>query len=136
MVQRAPRAGEVEREALERKRGRVALDERRIRRRALSRGVEQLGDEIDPDDLTDERRQRERQRACTGADVQRTLVPPEGRDERAQLLAHLLDLLTRVRGDALGRCGEAGADGVVVRHPPTTSRRARRGSELIPVTSS
>ena len=74
VVQRAARAREIEREVLERQRRHVGLDERGVRRRIAPRGLEQLGNEIDADDLPDERREREGERARAGARVERALV--------------------------------------------------------------
>ena len=136
MVQRPPRASEIERVVLERQSGRVALDEHRVRRCIRARGSEQLRDEVDADDVPDERRERQRQRSRAGAGVEHALVSAEGREERLQLLAQALDLTPRVRGNALGGLGEARAHGVVVAHASTTSRLARRGCESMPVTIS
>src|SRR5207247_966400 len=92
VMQRAPRAGEIERARLERKVRRVSLHERDVCRRVLAGPVEQLGNDVHAHDLTDERRERERERARTGPAVDRTLVSIR-RDEGAELLAHGFDLL-------------------------------------------
>ena len=101
VVQRPPRAGEVERAGLERQLGRVALDERDVRRCVAAGSLQQLGDDVDADDLADERRQRERERSRARAAVDRTLVPGRS-DEPPKLLAHRLDLTRGVFGDELG----------------------------------
>ena len=48
--------------------------------RALPRLREQLGDEIDTDDLPDERREREGKGARAGADVERALLARQGQE--------------------------------------------------------
>ena len=113
-MQRAPRAGEIEGARLERKVRRVALDEHDVLRRAFASEPEQLGDDVDADDLADERRQCERQRARTGPAVDRPLISVRC-DEGAQLLAYRLDLLPSVIRDALGRRPEARAHVIDVR---------------------
>ncbi len=57
-------------------------------RRAQARLGEQLGRAVDADDLADMRRERERERACSGARVERTLVPRR-LDEAADVLGQL-----------------------------------------------
>ena len=114
VMERAPRAGEIERAGLERKLRRIPLDERDVVRRPFARPLEQLGDDVDADDLADERRQRECKRARAGPAVERALVSTRSH-EGAKLLAHRLDLLLGVSRDALGRCTEARAHVVDVR---------------------
>ena len=72
VVQRARRAGEIERAALVRQRGRVRLDELDVRGRPLAALVDQLRDDVDADDLAHERRESDRERA--GADIERALL--------------------------------------------------------------
>ena len=80
-------------------------------------------------------RERERERAGAGPDVERTLVSlrldevDEPRLERRQPPQRRL-------GDKVGVLGEACADGVVVAQESVTTRLVRRGSELMPVASS
>ena len=92
--------------------GRVPLEEGDVLEafRALACLLEKLRDEVDPDDLADVRRERERQCARTGARVERALVPGR-RDEadhvplergRARVLK-LRDPLSRPR-EPLARC--------------------------------
>ena len=50
--------------------------------------IEQCRNTVDADDVPDERREGEGERACSGADVERTLVPG-GRDECPHLLGEL-----------------------------------------------
>jgi hypothetical protein len=102
VVERAVRADEIEGAVGERQRGSVPLEELRVRESARPRELDELRHRIEPDDLTHERRQRERQRADPGADVEGALVAA-----RLGELAHLLRELRRAgvlpRCDALGR---------------------------------
>jgi hypothetical protein len=105
VMQRAARARKVERTGLERQARSIALDERHIRRRIRARALEQLGNEVDPDDVAHERRERERKRSRTGAHVHRPLVAA-WHDERLELLAHHVHLLPCVLRDAVRGRGE------------------------------
>jgi hypothetical protein len=73
-MERALRGGEVEGAVVKGQRRTIALDELRVRKRSGARQLEQLGDRIEPDDLSHERRERERQCARAGADVERALA--------------------------------------------------------------
>ena len=114
VMQRAPRAGEIERARVEREVRRVTFDERDVLGRPFTGPLEELGDDVHAHDLTDERRQRECKRARTGPAVDRTLVSGR-RDEGADLFAHGFDLLSGVIRDALGGRAEARAHVVDVR---------------------
>src|SRR5205823_13710807 len=76
-----------------------------VRWRALSTLGEQLGDDVDADDLAHERRQRNRERAGPGADVERPLVARQ-RQQLGDPLARLLRAPVLLRGDERGRLGE------------------------------
>ena len=136
VVQRAPAAREVERAVLELERRRVPFEEARVGGRILARRREQLGDEVDADDLADERREGECERARARSRVEHALVAAERREELRELLSQRVDLRARVRDERLGVLAEARAHRVVVAHASTTVRRVRRGSEVIRVTSS
>jgi len=73
VVQRPARADEVEGPRLERQARRVAFDERDISRSLCTSALEQLVDDVDADDLTDERRECECERPGAGPDVERAL---------------------------------------------------------------
>src|SRR5207247_2453230 len=122
--------------AFEREVHHVTLDERGVGRGVTPGRVEQLRHEIDADDVPDEWCERKREGPGARARIQCVLVAVDRSKERTELLAHLLDLLPRMRGDTLRRRAEARADCVLVRHVSTTVRCARRGSETMPVTSS
>src|SRR2546423_1620309 len=78
VVQRARRRDEVEGGSVERERSCVALDELDVRGCTLATLGKELGNEVDADDLADERSQRDRERARAGADVEGALVPGQG----------------------------------------------------------
>ena len=123
VVQRPARAREVEGAGVERQIRRVPLDERRIRRCVRPRPLEQLRDDVHTDDLTDERRQCERERPGTGAHVEGTLIAVR-QHEGLELLAHHLHLLLCVFGDKVSRRAETCAHVVDVR---LLSHRSRYG---------
>ena len=104
-MQRARRRDQVEGGAVERQRGRVALDELDVRGRTLATLGEELGNEVDADDLAHERRQRDRQRARAGADVEGPLVPGR-RQQVGDSFARLRRAPVLLRGDERGRLGE------------------------------
>jgi hypothetical protein len=76
-VQRPQRPSEIEGPVVERELRRVALDEADVREPLcpLASLLEQLGNEVDPHDLADMRRQREGERSRAGARVKRSLIP-------------------------------------------------------------
>ncbi len=114
VVQRAARAGEVERAGFEGEARRIALDEAGVRRRVGAGVLEQLRNDVDSDDLAHEWRERQCQRPRTGADVERPFVAGR-RDERLQLLSHRLHLTVGMLGDAFGSGAEPCAHLVDVR---------------------
>ena len=105
MVQRARRRDQVEGGAVERQRGRVALDELDVRGRTLATLGEELGNEVDADDLAHERRQRNRERTRAGADVEGTLVPGQ-RQQVGDSFARLRRAPVLLSSDERGRLGE------------------------------
>ena len=111
MVERAQRAGEVERGVVERQPRRIRLDELGIGGRPLAREREQLRHEIDTDDLAHQRREGESERARTGAHVERTLVASR-LHERAHALGERGCAIILALGHASGRA-----------RPPVRSRR-------------
>ena len=131
MVQRPARADEIEGAGLERKACRIAFDERDIRRRARASPLEQLGDDVDADDLANERCEREGQRPGAGPDVEGSLVAVRG-DERLQLLAHHLHLLLGVLRHARRRRAEARANLVGVRAVRRMWRLRHRSPSVVP----
>ena len=127
VVQRAQGSDEVERAALEVETRRVAFHEGdvRVRGRTGARLLEQLGDEVDSDDLAHVRREREGERPCPRADVERTLVA-RGEHERSHALLELGGASVLARGDQVGLRAEAGAHDVVtlVRHRSPSAAHA------------
>ena len=106
VVQRARGRHDVERGALEGQRHRVAFDQLDVGRSPLASFGEQLGDDVDAHDLTDVRRQRERERAGARADIQCPLLAAQ-RQEAAEPFLRLCGAPILVRRDELGRLGEA-----------------------------
>ena len=132
VVQNPHAARDVERSVLERQGGRVADDELAVRRRELVARCDEVGREVDADDVLDEGRQRERERTGSAAAVQRALAAVERRQE-------LLDaILERRRAPFLAR--QAVSDHVTHRRPHAplgwparrSRRRSHRGSCLKP----
>ena len=105
VVQRARRRDEVEGGSVERERSCVALDELDVRGRALATLGKELGNEVDADDLADERSQRDRERARAGADVEGALVPGQGQ-QVGDSFARLRRAPVLLRGDERGRLRE------------------------------
>src|SRR5439155_26006111 len=133
VVQRADAGGEVEGSLLEGKPRRVPLEEAHVREPAgPAAGLfEQLGDEIDADDLPHERSDRKGEGAGAGARVEDPLVAAR-LDERTHLLAQLFAAAFLPLGHERGRSGEAVANRLSVRvvwraqGPPLSWRRYRR----------
>ena len=96
VVERPRADGQVEARRLERKRGRIALDERDVADvPAEAPGFgEQLGRRVEPDDLTDDRRESERERSGSGSRVESALVPGE--------LTEVAEAHGKLRDGALG----------------------------------
>ena len=76
-----------------------------VRRRALATLGEQLGNEVDADDLAHERRQCDRERARAGADVEGPLAPGQ-RQQVGDSFARLVSAPILMLGDEGGRPGE------------------------------
>ncbi len=109
VMERPPRAGEIERAILEGKVRRIPFDERHVRGRVAARVLQELRDDVDADHLANERRERQRKRPGAGAAVERTVVSAR-LDEGAELLPHHLDLSRGVLRNELGRRAEARAN--------------------------
>jgi hypothetical protein len=106
VMKRPVRAGQVEGAVGERQRRPVALDELRVRQGTFAREREQLTHRVEADDLPHERREGERERAGTGADVQCALLA--GRPEKVgDLRRESFGATVLASGDALGRAREA-----------------------------
>ena len=100
-MERPGGADEVERAGRERKLLGVGLDELGVLGRALSRLGEHLRDDVDADDLANERGEREREGPGAGADVERALLAGQGQ-EPGDLLACLLGPSILLLGDRDG----------------------------------
>jgi hypothetical protein len=132
VVQHCTLADEVERLSREAEVRDVALDELHVRvvlARVLATEFEQLGDEIDADDVANVRRERERERTRAGADVEHDLVAAR-LDELRNALGQPGQAPQGRLGDALRIRAEARANGILV-HESTTVRRARSGLDSI-----
>jgi hypothetical protein len=105
-MKRAVRAREVEVGARESQSFSVSLDELRVRQRTRTRELEQLGHRVDSDDLAHERREGERQRAGSGADVEGPFVTARP-NEVTHLSGESRSTVVLVHGKALRRAGEA-----------------------------
>ncbi len=106
VMERAERAAEVELAVAERKRQCVGLDEARVRRGSSPSLLEQLLDAIDADDLANVRRERDRERSCAAAEVDRPLVAA-GEHERVHALCELLGARVLQGGERVGGSSEA-----------------------------
>ena len=105
-MKRAVRAREVEVGAWEAQGLAVSLDELRVRQCTRPSELEQLGHRVEPDDLAHERREGQRQRAGSGADVEGSFIAVRP-DEVAHLFCKPRRTGVLPRSDALGRAGEA-----------------------------
>jgi hypothetical protein len=76
-----------------------------MRQGARPRELEELGDRVDADDVAHERRERERQRAGPGADVEGVFVAG-WTDEVAHLLTEQCGTAILADGDPLRRARE------------------------------
>src|SRR3954451_11879084 len=132
-MQGAPRCGDVKTERVELEPRRVPFDEDHVLRRVAPRRGEQLGDEIDADDLAHEWGGGEGERAGAGAGGERAFVAAE-RDKRRQLVANAVDLRSAVRRELLCRRAEPGANVVGVRHPVDSRRTSSSASSRVEIT--
>jgi hypothetical protein len=105
VVQHARGGDHVEGGAVERERRRVALDELDVHGRALATLGEEFGNEVDADDLAHERRQRNRERAGPGADVEGPFLTGQ-REQIGDALARLRRAAILLRSDERGRLRE------------------------------
>ena len=125
VVQRAQRPGEIERERVEWQVLAVRHDDLDVRRGIRACSLGELLVDLDRDDLAHARGKRERERARAGADVEHPLVAREGEEVPSARRA-------RPRLPPPGRP----ALGIALAHESITTRRARKGDELMPQASS
>ena len=125
VVQDVAHPGQVERAVRERERRHVALDEADVAAglEPLAPLLEQLGHELDGDDLADERGESEREGARAGAGVERPLLAGQ-REEVADACSEVLGTGVRTPPDRGSSLAEARSDGVGMR-PLVTVWRTR-----------